>query len=1230
MANPVSADQLIDYPALLTNLREVRRETLEWVTETTRLFNDLKAHSAQLAAEMKKIGPDIQSGKLAPTTDVIQRVTQLTGQYQSQREAMQNLSQTQEHVKQTTEQLTKRQEELLKRYNELTGTSAKVVAEKKRIAKELVGLSDQFSRLDTVVKKSRGGLTEISGTYNKLQKELTDTRNQLKSLDDAFDVNTGQLNRSNKEAVQLAGRVRKLQDVLKAFDADLAVHTRNVGNYPGSMGRAGSAVSSLVQQYIGFQTILAGLSSAIKVDSLDSALEVVTTDTDNLSESQAFLKKTADDLGVELNTLKATYTNLTASSKGTALQGKATDDIFKSVTTTMGLLKKPSEDTERALLAIGQMMSKGTVSAEELRGQLGDVLPGSFNIMAKALGVTTEKLGDMLKNGEVLAADALPKFAAELESTFNPGNIQRVEGLAASVARLKNEGVEWVKSLVEGSRMGSWLELIVSGAKAARQAISGLFSSTKDVAGESRTAFEEQQRYVNGLKEDIIPLADSYDRLSEKARQLGGETRLSGKEQQEMRKAIDGISGAIPSAISAQNEYGRVMAINTQVARDYVTEQERVLRVLNADSINKYNQALKLTESRITSLQQQLTLVQGATPTKPGEPAVSQPSNTLPGGATGTPLPGLSEKERSEQLARLRQELSAAKEEALDLQATINSLSGKGPDKKPSGPAAPAAPGTSDKDRKEAERKREEAYRKEIQMIRAQGELKVKEEENNLSARQITEAEFNLRRYNAQVKAANDEIAVIEKYGKKKEVDYVEAQQKLKDAQTTYNNARSKAEEDAWKKAVDALKEGLKAIDEEYQLGLSAQLTDLEVTYNEQRAVIQKNLSERRITEQQAADQLYNIQIDYLEAVKAATMASLGNEKTAALRKIDILKQTTTDSERLKDLVAIEDNLRSEDAKRQEKGLSDFKKKMSEETARKQIEDADRVSKKEEEEAKKRLQAAEMLKEKLFEISTAAVNGYFEVSRSYRDHDLQMIEKQKDYELSLVENNTAAKEATEKRFAAKIAQLRRKQAIADKVQAIFNIGINTAQAVLKNTAQLGLPLAIPVNIATVALGAIQAATVVAQKIPEFFVGKQNDYEGPAWVGERGFELIERRNPFKPQSTFELAAQRQIAYIGKHDKVYTHAESVRMIETDRQIAADIRRVSPVINPGRYAAAGPQPPVSQSMLTEAFRQAIRELPLTEQHWNDRGYQEYIRKEGQRVRDLNDYFRLPRSGK
>lgn len=85
-----------------------------------------------------------------------------------------------------------------------------------------------------------------------------------------------------------------------------------------------------------------------------------------------------------------------------------------------------------------------TIQMEELKGQLGDRMPTALVTMAKALDVTIPRLIKMVEAGEVLADDALPKFAAELDRT-----ISTTEAVAAAsefsvnqIARMRNAFTE--------------------------------------------------------------------------------------------------------------------------------------------------------------------------------------------------------------------------------------------------------------------------------------------------------------------------------------------------------------------------------------------------------------------------------------------------------------------------------------------------------------------------------------------------------------------------------------------------------------------------------------------------------------------------------------------------------------------------------------------------------------------------------------------------------------------
>jgi hypothetical protein len=109
-------------------------------------------------------------------------------------------------------------------------------------------------------------------------------------------------------------------------------------------------------------------------------------------------------------------------------------------------------------------------------------------------------------------------------------------------------------------------------------------------------------------------------------------------------------------------------------------------------------------------------------------------------------------------------------------------------------------------------------------------------------------------------------------------------------------------------------------------------------------------------------------------------------------------------------------------------------------------------------------------------------------------------EKEKERELAAAGDNEAAKEKIEEKYAKKQNQLRRKQAMAEKLNAMFGIGVNTAVAITK-----ALPN--PLLVAFVAtLGALQLATVSAKPLPGFKKGTKSSPEGWATVAEAGREL----------------------------------------------------------------------------------------------------------------------------
>ncbi len=220
-----------------------------------------------------------------------------------------------------------------------------------------------------------------------------------------------------------------------------------------SMGNMGTAASGArenflalartgVAAFLGSQVVQGASRAASALYEASAAGERLRTTLDfatgNSAREMAYLMDLTARYGLRLNDTAKAYASFAAAARGTALEGQKTRDVFESISKASAVMGLTSEQSAGALLALQQMVSKGTVQAEELRGQLGERLPGAFQVAAKAMGVTTQRLGEMLEQGQVIADDFLPKFAAALNEHIGDAAEKAAGRLDAAVNRLDN------------------------------------------------------------------------------------------------------------------------------------------------------------------------------------------------------------------------------------------------------------------------------------------------------------------------------------------------------------------------------------------------------------------------------------------------------------------------------------------------------------------------------------------------------------------------------------------------------------------------------------------------------------------------------------------------------------------------------------------------------------------------------------------------------------------------
>lgn len=130
-----------------------------------------------------------------------------------------------------------------------------------------------------------------------------------------------------------------------------------------------------------------------------------------------------------------------------------------------------------------------------------------------------------------------------------------------------------------------------------------------------------------------------------------------------------------------------------------------------------------------------------------------------------------------------------------------------------------------------------------------------------------------------------------------------------------------------------------------------------------------------------------------------------------------------------------------------------------------------------------------------------------------------------------------------------------RQAKREKALALAKIAIDTAAAIIGLWKNPGFPLAIPLAIAVGALGAIQAATVLAQPLPAYKEGTKDHRGGLAWVGDGNrSELIVTPGG----KMFQTPSSATLVDLPKHSVVYPDYEKAISSMAMTQLVNDKNR------------------------------------------------------------------------
>ncbi|WP_096841391.1 tape measure protein [Escherichia coli] len=300
---------------------------------------------------------------------------------------------------------------------------------------------------------------------------------------------------------------------------------------------------------------------------------------DQSTQVKKFIQDLTQITGMDTTETQAQFASFGASATTTmGLEGS--EELFKNLTGYSRLMGRSDEQIQRALTAVSQMASKGQVMAEELKGQLSEALPGATQAFAKALGLTEKQLFDKMKNGDVKASDALPKFAKELGSQIDSrGGWKAIQDSTQTM--LGNLRNTWNNSLTD----------IFRGSENGLQDFTRSLTTLLNSLGGSGKSLGES---LGSLMTDMSHSVDSLTDISYRVRAFFDEVTLAYRGlTDEQKKVVDALGSGL---INSLKVLAGVIAVNkvvgvTRSIYGLMTAIARLGQVADttADNVNRNN-----------------------------------------------------------------------------------------------------------------------------------------------------------------------------------------------------------------------------------------------------------------------------------------------------------------------------------------------------------------------------------------------------------------------------------------------------------------------------------------------------------------------------------------------------------------------------------------------------------------------------------------------------------------
>jgi len=176
-----------------------------------------------------------------------------------------------------------------------------------------------------------------------------------------------------------------------------------------------------------------------------NTLTAITPSSEEFRDSNQLILDLVEKYSVPLQSARDGFTKLYASMQPAGFSGEEIRNLFTGISKAAATFGMSADKVDRVNYAFAQMASKGQVMSEELKGQLGDVLPGAMAIFTEAAGFKgpnaisefSKALEDGAYKGEAMKV-LLTNVGVIMNQEFGPGAEGAARTFQGAMNRMQN------------------------------------------------------------------------------------------------------------------------------------------------------------------------------------------------------------------------------------------------------------------------------------------------------------------------------------------------------------------------------------------------------------------------------------------------------------------------------------------------------------------------------------------------------------------------------------------------------------------------------------------------------------------------------------------------------------------------------------------------------------------------------------------------------------------------